>query len=184
MIYHSSVIYSELFDVYLGVTFILTNAYNQLCFSLHLHIYGNCSTVEENITTNMVHWLGHYNLKFIQICTTTSANNILHKFYQTRLVVRFFCFFVLFCFLFFLLLLIKKLHGSLWIEFNCIKAWEPLLGNSLLLTTPSPGFSGTHLIYLERLKSCNKNDLKQITQKFYTTIFKTWKTRKEYKQRT
>lgn len=51
LIYHSAV----LFEVYLGITFILTNAYNQLYFGLHLHIYENCLKVEEIITTNMIH---------------------------------------------------------------------------------------------------------------------------------
>ena len=54
LIYHSAVKCSDLFEVYLGITFILTNAYNQLYFGLHLHIYENCLKVEEIITTNMI----------------------------------------------------------------------------------------------------------------------------------
>ena len=36
----------------------------------------------------------------------------------------------------------------LWIGSNCLKATEPLQGDSLLFTQ-SPGVTGTHLIYLE-----------------------------------
>ena len=39
----------------------------------------------------------------------------------------------------------------LWIGFNCLKAAEPLGGDSLLFTTKFPGFSGTHLIDLRRI---------------------------------
>ena len=47
----------------------------------------------------------------------------------------------------------KKLYGPfLWIGFNCLKATEPLRGESLLFTIQSPGFSGTHLIDLGRMK--------------------------------
>ena len=35
---------------------------------------------------------------------------------------------------------------------NCLKATEPLQGDSLLFTTKSPGVSGTHLIDLGRMK--------------------------------
>ena len=35
---------------------------------------------------------------------------------------------------------------------NCLKATEPLRGDSLLFTTQSPGFPGTHLIDLGRMK--------------------------------
>ena len=47
----------------------------------------------------------------------------------------------------------KKLYGPiLWMGFNCIKATEPLLGDSLLFTTKSPGGPGTHLIDLRKMK--------------------------------
>ena len=47
----------------------------------------------------------------------------------------------------------KKLYGHfLWMGFNCIKATEPLLGDSLLFTTKSPGGPGTHLIDLRKMK--------------------------------
>ena len=39
----------------------------------------------------------------------------------------------------------------LWIEFNCLKAAEPLRGDSLLFTTDTPGDPGTHLIYLGKM---------------------------------
>ena len=38
--------------------------------------------------------------------------------------------------------------------FNCLKATEPLRGDSLLSTTQSPGVPGTHLINFERMKGC------------------------------
>ena len=37
-------------------------------------------------------------------------------------------------------------------EFNYLKAAEPLRGGNLLFTTKSPEVSGTHLINLERMK--------------------------------
>ena len=44
----------------------------------------------------------------------------------------------------------------LWIGFNCLKATEPLCGDSLPLTIKSPGGPGTHLIDLGRMKGCVK----------------------------
>ena len=47
----------------------------------------------------------------------------------------------------------KKLYGpfsGMW--FNCLKATEPLWGDSLLFTTKSPGVSGTHFIDGVRMK--------------------------------
>ena len=38
--------------------------------------------------------------------------------------------------------------------FNCLKATEPLLRDSLLFTTEPPGVRGTHLIDLEKVKCC------------------------------
>ena len=47
----------------------------------------------------------------------------------------------------------KKLYGPLlWTEFNCLKATEPLGGNSLLCATKSPEIPGTHLIDLRIMK--------------------------------
>ena len=47
----------------------------------------------------------------------------------------------------------KKLYGLfLWMGLNCLKAIEPLRGDSLLFTTRSPGVSGTHLINPGRMK--------------------------------
>ena len=40
----------------------------------------------------------------------------------------------------------------LWMGFNCLKAADPLLGNSLLFTTKSSEVSGTHLIDFGRMK--------------------------------
>ena len=37
-------------------------------------------------------------------------------------------------------------------EFNCLKAKEPLPGDSFLFTTKSPEIAGTNLIYFERMK--------------------------------
>ena len=36
--------------------------------------------------------------------------------------------------------------------FNCLKATEPLRGECLLFTSKSSGVTGTHLIYLRRVK--------------------------------
>ena len=36
--------------------------------------------------------------------------------------------------------------------FNCLKATEPLRGESLLLTRKSPAVTGTHLIHLTKMK--------------------------------
>ena len=33
-----------------------------------------------------------------------------------------------------------------WISVNCLKAAEPLSGNSLIFTTKSPGYPGTQLL--------------------------------------
>ena len=47
----------------------------------------------------------------------------------------------------------KKLYSSfLWVGFNCLKAAEPLRGDSLLFTSKSPGGPGTHLIDIGRMK--------------------------------
>ena len=40
----------------------------------------------------------------------------------------------------------------LWMEFNCLKATEPLRRDSLLFTTKSLGVPGTHLINLRRME--------------------------------
>ena len=40
----------------------------------------------------------------------------------------------------------------LWMEFNCLKATEPLRRDSLLLTIELPVFPGTHSINLRRMK--------------------------------
>ena len=46
-----------------------------------------------------------------------------------------------------------KLYGPfLWVGFNCLKATEPLQGDSLLFTTKFPEIPGTHLIDLGRIK--------------------------------
>ena len=50
----------------------------------------------------------------------------------------------------------NELHSPfLWLSFNCIKAAEALQGDSLVLSTNSPGILGTHLIHLKRMKGCN-----------------------------
>ena len=46
----------------------------------------------------------------------------------------------------------KTSWPCLWIRLNCIKAIEPLQGDSLLFTFKSPGIPGTHLIYPGRMK--------------------------------
>ena len=54
-----------------------------------------------------------------------------------------------------IILLLKKnifYSSFLWLGFNCIKATEPLRGDSLLFTTRSPGVPGTYLIDLGRMK--------------------------------
>ena len=38
--------------------------------------------------------------------------------------------------------------------FNCLKATEPLQGDSLYFTTKSPGVPSTHFIVLGRMKGC------------------------------
>ena len=53
----------------------------------------------------------------------------------------------------------------LWIGINCLKATEPLQGDSLLLTTQSPGVPGTDSIDLRRMKGWV--DLRG-TQQFWT----------------
>ena len=40
----------------------------------------------------------------------------------------------------------------LWMGFNCLKATEPLRGDSLLFTTWHPELPGTHLVNLGRMK--------------------------------
>ena len=40
----------------------------------------------------------------------------------------------------------------LWMEFNCLKATEPLRGDRLFFTIKRPEISGTHLIFLEGVK--------------------------------
>ena len=40
----------------------------------------------------------------------------------------------------------------LWMRLNCLKATEPLSGDTLLFTSKSPGVNGTCLIYLRRMK--------------------------------
>ena len=40
----------------------------------------------------------------------------------------------------------------LWMGFNCLKATEPLRGDSLPFTPQYPGVPGTHLINLRRMK--------------------------------
>ena len=53
-----------------------------------------------------------------------------------------------------------KLYDSfLWMGFNCLKAAEPLRGDSLFFTTQSPGFPGTHLINFDFMKGGNDLDL-------------------------
>ena len=45
-----------------------------------------------------------------------------------------------------------KYGPFLWMGFNCLKATEPLQGDSLLFTTQSPGVPGTHLINFDGMK--------------------------------
>ena len=46
-----------------------------------------------------------------------------------------------------------ELYGPfLCMGFNCVKATEPHRGDSLLFTTQFPGFPGTHVIDLGRMK--------------------------------
>ena len=53
-----------------------------------------------------------------------------------------------------------KLYSSiLWMEFNFIKATEPLWWDSLFFTTQSPGVSGNHLINFDLMKGWNDLDL-------------------------
>ena len=40
----------------------------------------------------------------------------------------------------------------LWMGFNCLKATEPLSGDTLLSITQFPRVHGTHLTDLERMK--------------------------------
>ena len=47
---------------------------------------------------------------------------------------------------------LKLYDPFLWMGFNCLKATEPLRGDSLLFTTKFPAIPGTHLIDLERMK--------------------------------
>ena len=48
--------------------------------------------------------------------------------------------------------LLKLYDPFLWMGFNCLKATEPLRGDSLLFTTKFPAIPGTHLIDLGRMK--------------------------------
>ena len=53
-----------------------------------------------------------------------------------------------------------KLYGYfLWIGFNCLKATEPLWGDSFLFTTQFPGVPGTHLINVDGKKGWNNREL-------------------------
>ena len=46
-----------------------------------------------------------------------------------------------------------KLYSSfLWMEFKCLKATEPLRGDSSLFTTQSPEVAGNHLINFTWMK--------------------------------
>ena len=57
-----------------------------------------------------------------------------------------------------------KLYSSfLWKEFKCLKATEPLRGDSLLFTTQSRGVPGNHLINFNWMKGWNVLDL-EVTQ--------------------
>ena len=47
---------------------------------------------------------------------------------------------------------IKKNGPFLWMGMNCLKATEPLQGDSLLFTTKPPGVPGTQFIDLGRIK--------------------------------
>ena len=48
----------------------------------------------------------------------------------------------------------KKLSGPfIWMGFNCLKATEPLRGDSWLFTIQFPGVRGIQLIDLGRMKS-------------------------------
>ena len=40
----------------------------------------------------------------------------------------------------------------LWMEFNCLKAAQPLRRDSSLFTIKSPEVPGTHFVGLERMK--------------------------------
>ena len=45
---------------------------------------------------------------------------------------------------------IKNVMAPLWTGFNCLKAAEPLRGDSLVFKTQPPGVPGTYLIDLRR----------------------------------
>ena len=47
---------------------------------------------------------------------------------------------------------LKHYGPLLWMGFNYLKVTERLRGSSLLVTTQSPGFPGTHLIIFGRMK--------------------------------
>ena len=52
-----------------------------------------------------------------------------------------------------------NIYGSfLWMGLNCLKAREPLRGDSLFFTIQSPGVPGTHLMYFDAMKDWNKLD--------------------------
>ena len=46
----------------------------------------------------------------------------------------------------------KTYDPLLWMRFNCLRAIEPLRGDSLLFTTNFPEIPGTHFINLGRMK--------------------------------
>ena len=47
----------------------------------------------------------------------------------------------------------KELYRPfLWMKFNCLKATEPLRGDSLLFITRSPGLPGAHLVDFRGMK--------------------------------
>ena len=48
--------------------------------------------------------------------------------------------------------------------FNCLKATEPLRGDSLIFTTQPPGVPGTHLINFNEMKGWNNLDLEATKQ--------------------
>ena len=84
------------------------------------------------------------------------------KYFMTFFIITFFYLFgtVLFtsCLLYFYpwkyFIKLKKtiMAPFLWMVFNCLKATEPLQGDSLLFTIHFPGIPGTHLIDLWSMK--------------------------------
>ena len=57
-------------------------------------------------------------------------------------------------FTYFFIINLNFMAPFLWMGFNCLKATEPLRGDSLLFTTKSPGVPSTHFIVLRRMKGC------------------------------